>query len=873
MKFSVPQLIVCVIVLFVFTGCYQNKTEQSEKRPDYAAKEQKDPNKLYPQELFFLDRNYPDYNIPHQVIRQRIDKLIRFDKGNSRSGRSLDYPWTVEGPGNIGGRVNTIAIHPLNSQNILIGFSQGGIYHTQDGGMNWRPVFDDQPTLSISHITFDLQNPDRVYAATGDVNISGYPFVGSGVYRSEDGGLTWEYLALGDKGIISKIFADPHDPQIVYAASMGFPSHKGDERGLFRSIDGGETWIKTLTIDDSTGVIDLALDPGQPGTLYATSWTRIRTNKYSTTSGPGTSVYKSIDFGASWENVTTGLPSGSHSRTSVEVTNDGTVFVSYMGTPSAGACAGENETLSGLYRSIDGGATWDTLSISPNNGLFCDLFGNFGWYFEAIKVNPEDPNDIFLLGVDLYRTVDGGQWWFEAAPPWWFYEVHADKHDLQFASGKMYLATDGGAYSQSIDGFTPWEDIENIPATQFYRTAYNPHQPDHYFGGAQDNGTTGGHEGIFNDWPRIFGGDGFQPLFDPDEPSWMYALTQNGSVWYTDGSFFDSHNQGLYGTRYWDMPFIMSPHDSKILFAASHTVFKINMLDTLREWMPISPDLTKGDTILGNRYPAITALAQSELDEQRLYAGTQDGKMWTTADGGDHWTDISSELPDRFVTSIATSSVDPGGVYVTYSGYRDNDHTPYIYHSGDAGETWTGLGANMPLLGVNNLLVLPGWNDAVLLAATDGGVYVSQDGGAKWARVGTNFPYMPVYDLEYNPVENKIVAATFSRGLMTFPIGELDLVSSVEGIDAENMVASIKVYPAITKDEITIDFGELDITGVEPGIFVTNTTGQVIQRHELTDINDGKVRIDLSADVGSGLYILIIKDAERYLCSKTFIKM
>lgn len=847
-------------VLILGLACSISCVKPSPSVTTKKEEEPKDPNKLYPQELFFLDRNYPDFNIPGNLFQRRLTDAIRHDARNPSAHRGLDHPWTVQGPGNIGGRVNTIAVHPLNSLIIMLGFSQGGIYHSKDGGNTWRAVFDDQPSLSISDITFDVQNAGRVWATTGDVNISGYPFIGSGVYRSDNGGLNWTYKGLADKGVLSKVLVDPNDPTIIYVGSMGFPSHKGNEKGFFRSTDSGDTWEKTLTIDDSTGIIDMVVDPTQAGRVFATGWTRLRTNTYGTSVGTGTSVYRSDDYGATWVNLVDDLPGSAHSRTGVEIANDGTLYVTYVGKPTSGECAGGDENIRDIFTSHDGGNTWDSLSLRTAVEFPCGALAGFGWYFEALKVNPENAQDLFLLGVDLYRSLDGGQSWFEAAPQWWTYEVHADKHDLEFAAGKFYLATDGGAYRQPIDGSEDWEDFENIPATQFYRTTYNPHLPDQYFGGAQDNGTTGGNESMFNFWPRIFGGDGFQPLFDPNEPSWVYALIQNGNLWFSEDGFDFNHlNDGLYGQRYWDMPFVMSPFDSKILFAASHVVFKINMNDSIREWKPISPDLTKGDTILGNRHPAITSLAQSPVDEQRLYAGTQDGKLWTSPDRGDNWIDISNGTPDHYVTSITPSTIDAEKVYVTYSGYRNNDHSPYILRSDDAGQNWTSLGANFPMLGVNSFFILPEWNDEILFAATDGGVYTSLDGGTEWDRLGTNFPYMPVYDLDYNPFENTLVAATFARGLMTFPIEELDLTTAVDAVSQNTNFDKVVVYPTLAEDHFILDFNNYLGTEKEFSIAVFDISGQIVLTEKVDIRSRKQAQIMLSSKMTSGLYFIRVE--------------
>lgn len=822
----------------------QEKTEEAGKKGD----------RLEPHELFYLDRQYPSADLQPEIYQARLLASMSYDQAHQRSNRGLEFPWTLEGPGNLGGRVNAIAVNPEDPAHILLGYSQGGLYHTDDGGLTWTPVFDEHPSLSISHITFDPHRQGRVWAATGDVNISGYPFLGSGVYRSDDGGIHWVYSGLQATGVLSKIVADPTQEDILYAGSMGYPSHKGPGRGLFRSTDGGNSWQQTLTIDDSTGIIDIVADPIREGHVYATAWTRIRNNKRGTTRGPGTGVYKSMDHGATWTNLTQGLPAGIHSRTGVEITQDGTLFISYIGDVEGGDCNTFIESLQGIYKSVDGGISWDTVPAAQQHGLPCGLFGQFGWYFEVLKVNPNNPNDMFLLGVDIYRTLDGGLSWFEGAPVWWTYEVHADKHDLVYAHGNIYLGTDGGAYRTDELMFPNWSDIENIPSTQFYRTSWNPHLPEFYYGGAQDNGTTGGNSTFFNEWPRILGGDGFQPLFDPDEPDWMYAMTQNGAVYISEDGGFDFRglNKGLSGARYWDMPLVMSPHDPKVLFCGSYKLFRIDMKDTSRTWLEISPDLTRGDT-LGSRYPAITAIAQSPVDVHRLYAGTQDGYIWTSGDGGVTWENITEGTPGFYVTSITCSTIDPLGVYATYSGYRDNDHTPYIYHSDNAGAAWESIAADMPMLGVNSFFILPDWNDDVLMAATDGGVYVSRDAGATWERMGSNMPYMPVYDLDYNPVENKIIAATFSRGIMTFPVEELDLVSGTDEDIASNRAATFDIYPTCIEDVLYI---RPHASSVNSGVWqgrIISLTGVVMAAFEGQSGEPRQLEVSSSWPAGSYL--------------------
>jgi WD40 repeat protein len=287
----------------------------------------------------------------------------------------------------------------------------------------------------------------------------------------------------------------------------------------------------------------------------------------------------------------------------------------------------------------------------------------------------------------------------------------------------------------------------------------------------------------------------------------------------------------------------------------------MNMQDSIREWKEISPDLTRGDTILGNRYPAITAIAQSDLDSMRIYAGTQDGLIWTTADGGLNWTNITDGTPGFFVTSISCSTVNPEGVIATYSGYRDNNHQPYIYRSENAGVLWEPIIAELPMMGVNNLYILPGWNDDVLFAATDGGVYVSRDAGFKWERLGSNMPYMPVYDIDYNPAENKIIAATFSRGIMTFPVEELDLVSSTRPGDQVSNELDVHLYPTITSNQLFISCNDFDSNGEDLQVSIYDMEGKMIRSQ--TEHSDEVHKVTFMDKSSPGLYVAKVQSGRK----------
>jgi hypothetical protein len=299
-------------------------------------------------------------------------------------------------------------------------------------------------------------------------------------------------------------------------------------------------------------------------------------------------------------------------------------------------------------------------------------------------------------------------------------------------------------------------------------------------------------------------------------------------------------------------------------------MFRIDMRDSIREWKEISPDLTRGDTILGNRYPAITSIAQSDLDPLRLYAGTQDGLIWTTADGGLFWENITDGTPGFYVTSITCSTIHPDGVIVTYSGYRDNDHQPYIFRSENAGLEWNAIQSDLPMMGVNSFYILPGWNDAILFAATDGGVYVSLDAGSGWERLGSNFPYMPVYDLDFNPVANTLIAATFSRGIMTFPIEELDLVSSTRNPGA-TMLSGVQIYPTIVQNHLTLDFTNFSGQRGNATVPFLSTSGELIYSSQVVVEVGKKDEIVLDRRFSPGLYLVNVKLGNANAVSKIMV--
>lgn len=775
--------------------------------------------KMAPSDHLMLRYAYPDAVPDHSAYLSSMREAKIFNE-TAKDARSATTAWQSEGPGNSGARINTIAAHPTDADIIIIGYSGGGIFKTTNGGTDWTPVFDDQSVLAISSIVYDESNPNIVYAGTGDLNVSSYPFVGNGIFKSMDGGDSWSYSGLADAGIISRILVDPNNGNIVYAASMGVPFEAGNERGLYKSIDAGASWSKILYLSDITGVIDITMDPFNSSTIYAAGWDRVRNTQESIVVGTGAKIHKSTDGGSTWTQLAGGLPTGNQSRIGLAIsqTTPDIIYAVYIGT---------DFQVEGVYQSFDGGGSWFAASLT---GLDGNAMGGFGWYFGQIRTHPNNDQILYMGGVQLWYSVTGGESWSLATLTTPGPSPHVDMHGIQFdANNDILLGTDGGLYRQTTNG-GEWFDLENIAATQFYRIAVDPHPPGNYFGGAQDNGTLSGSSAAVNSWSQEFGGDGFSIVFHPTDPSTFYLETQNGVIWKTtnDGNTWAVASNGIDSndSKPWDMFFSMSPFDPDVLYTGTQSVYESADVLGDTEFTSISGNLTESETA-GNaqRYHYVSHVLESEVTQDLLVCGTSDGLVWKRAPG-QAWTQITNGLPDRYVTRVVPSDSDDQKMFVTFSGYRDNDNTPHVYFSDDQGSNWSSIAGNMPNLGINDIIALPSTSDSTLFLGTDAGVYFSLDRGAIWEPLGTQMPSVPVYDLAIDEANNRLVAGTFARSIYSFPLDSLP--SSASAVSVAGTVVN------------------------RFGVAMPNVTITASGQSELTDAN-GLFGMSLVPELGCGL--------------------
>lgn len=788
-------------------------------------------------DYFFSTRSYPDERFDIEAYRSALISINDdIHSPQFKQQQTWDEEWRQEGPGNLGGRINALAVHPQTEDIIYAGAAWGGVWKTEDGGDNWAPIFDEQPFLSIATIEIDPIDPDRIYVGTGDVNISGYPAVGNGLYRSDDAGQTWTHLGLEETGIISKVKIDPNDTDVLYVGAMGFPFERDDNRGMYKSTDGGLSWTQSLFISDQTGVIDMLMHPTDGDILYAAAWTRIRNNTESTTYSDESRIWKTIDGGDNWNVLAAGLPDTPLSRIGLTMSaqNPDKLYTVIVDS---------THFIKGVYMTEDAGMNWD--EVNSLDLEYNSVLGGFGWYFGKIALNPNDDDEIYVLGVDLWRTNDGS-YWENAAPEWWYYDVHADKHALVFGpNGTIFLGTDGGIYKSSDLGES-WEDIEDIPVSQIYRVEASPHAGDQgYYGiGLQDNGSTAGNYADPNNWPRLRGGDGFQMRFHPTDDQIVWSETQNGGLGVsTDGgNTWFGFTYGIDGDdrRAWDMPYIISPHNPDVLYTGTFRMYKTEN-GSSPNWQAISEALTDS-VIVANRNHTITTVEESPVVAGKLYTGSIDAHVWTTDDDGDNWTDISAGLPERYVTSIKASPTDADAVYVTHSGYKDGDNISHVHYSADNGQNWSDISGDLPEIAVNDIFIVKELNDQVLFLATDAGVYASENAGANWERIGTNMPIFQIYDLDVDYNNQRLAAATFARSLWTYDISDIlsntqdteDPVILVEGGDTLYIDAGAElILPIVTAsddtdgdltDSIAVDISAVDIytVGTYPVIYTVS---------------------------------------------------
>ena len=704
--------------------------------------------------------------------------------------------WKHIGPQLMSGRVTEIA-KPIDQPfTFYVATASGGLWKTENEGTTWKPIFDDAPSGSVGAVSVDPSDSNTVWVGLGEANIFRSTMAGTGVYVSKDAGKSWNHVGLADTHHIARIVVHPQDPLTVYVAASGHEYTENEERGVFRTRDGGNTWERILYSDAMTGAIDLVMSPAEPDVLYAAMWRRIRKAWSDPLPGPGNGIFKSTDGGDTWQPLENGMPPAETTGRiglAVSQSNPNVVYALIDSHEIARkAEAGEKDAYGRprkdvirgavVYRSDDAGGSWR--QASENSRTMQRLFSTYGWVFGQIRVDPSDENTVYALGVPLLKSTDGGKTYKALVSR----GLHGDHHDLWIdPQNPNYLinGNDGGV-NISYDAGKSWKDLDNLPVVQFYNVAVDNASPFNVYGSIQDNGSWQGpsnHRPGRNEeinWRRVPGGEASIMQVDPDNPDLFYSESFYGTLMRSNlesgktDRIVPTVGEGEPRLRgQWLAPFQLSHHNSSVIYHGMQSVFR--SLNRGEDWTRISGDLTHNDPEKQGNVPfaTITTLSESSKKFGLLYVGTDDGRVHVTRNSGEQWEEIVAGLPDRkWVSRIVASNFEEGTVYLALNGKRDNDFQIYVYRSTDYGKTWNDIGAGIPG-GPANVIREDPYSKNVLYVGTDTGVYVSLDQGLNWDVLGSGLPITFVHDITIQVRDKIMVIATHGRGIFKLDIADL----------------------------------------------------------------------------------------------------
>ncbi len=728
------------------------------------------------------------------------------DSTQSARGR---IAWRSVGPTNQAGRVSVVVGVPGNRDVYYVAGANGGIIKTINGGTTFKPIFDKQSATSIGAIAVAPSDPNVLYVGTGEGNPRNNASIGDGMYKSVDAGEHWTHIGLARTEKVARIVVDQHSPDIVYACTLGREWGPNEERGIYKTTDGGKSWSRVLYVDAQTGCSDIAADPNNSNILYAGMYTYRRWAWHLESGGGNTAVYRSVNGGATWERLsgkgkTNGLPTKDMDRIGVAVApSDPNVVYAISETKDEGE----------LWRSDDGGTRWRTVSRDPNI--------NFRpFYYADIRVDPQNPNRVFSLSGSLYLSEDGGVNFKTIAR-----DVHGDHQALWIdpTNPKYILSGSDGGWQVSYDAGKSFDVVNTFPFTQFYHINYDMQRPYMVCGGLQDNGNWCGASRTMssqgnrkNDWFTVSGGDGFFTVPVMDKPWLVYSDAQGGMLNLTDtrtgtqktiypypnrvGSVGDAMVSHKYRFN-WNSPIALSPLNPKVVYFGGNVLFK--SVDYGMSWQVVSPDLTTNDTakqqssggpiVVDNTaaefHTTLLTIAPSPIDSSVVWVGTDDGNVQVTRDGGKSWSNTFSKVPglkpNAWIPTVDASHFDAGTAYVAADHHQDDDYAPYAYMTTDYGRSWHSITGDLPKSAAWVHVVREDpRNRNLLYIGTEMGVWASWDRGAHWRSIRGNVPVTPVRDIQIHPRDNDLLLATHGRGLYILDdITHLQKMDATQGAD------------------------------------------------------------------------------------------
>ena len=726
------------------------------------------------------------------------------------------------GPALMGGRISSLEVVESKPQVFYLGTGTGGLWKTENHGTSWTPLFDDQPTSTIGDVAIDQANPNLVWVGTGEPqNRQSSPW-GNGVYKSTDGGTTWSHMGLEATKHIGRVLIHPRDPETVYVAAVGDLWGPNPERGVYRTTDGGVTWALVLSIDEHTGAIDLAMDPNDPSTLFAAMYQRRRTGFGFNGGGPGSGIYRTMNGGDTWMELTDGLPEGDKGRIGLDVfRQDGNVVYALVEaeprSADQGFGGGGGASKSGLFRSTDRGTTWEKMSDTNPRPM----------YYSQVRIDPSNADRIYVLGSSLMVSDDAGRTFRSDGAT----QIHVDHHDLWINPvdpDHLILGSDGGV-SASWDGTAHWRMFDNLALGQFYTISHDMRDPYFVCGGLQDNNpwcgpsNTRSFHGIrHQDWYETAYGDGFWTVVDPTDSTIVFSESQGGNMNRYDlitgektpmRPITGPRENGDTAKAYrfnWNSPLFISRHDPATIYLGGNYLMRSR--DRGMSWEEVGElDLTRQIDrseleimgVLGSEpmmsihdgtstYGNLTVVGESHFTGDVIYAGTDDGNVQVTRDGGETWTNVVDnipELPDRtYVSRLSPSAHEPGRVYASFDGHRNGDYAAYVYVSENYGQDWRRIDDGLPDGWSVNVVIEHHRAPNLLFVGNEIGIFTSIDRGQSWTRLKNNMPTVPVDDLVIHPRENDLIVGTHGRSAWVLEdIGPLEHLSQVVMASAAHM--------------------------------------------------------------------------------------
>lgn len=714
------------------------------------------------------------------------------------------------GPAFMSGRISDIEILADDPSTWIVGVGSGGVWRTENAGTTWTPIFDDQDVYSIGTVAVDPRNPHTIWVGTGENHGGRHVGYGNGVYRSRDGGQSWEHLGLEESEHISEILIHPDDSNTVWVASQGPLWSSGGERGLYKTTDGGETWDLVLSAGEWTGVTDVVMDPRNPDRMVAATWQRHRTVAAYMGAGPESGLHVSDDGGETWREVTAGLPEGNIGKIGLAISpQDPDVIY---------AAIEQDRRTGGIYRSSNRGESWTHMSDTVSGGTGPH-------YYQELYAHPHHFDRIILVSNTTQISSDGGATFRDINNE----NKHVDDHAIAFHPTDpdfMLVGSDGGLY-ETLDGDATWRFISNLPITQFYDIALDDAEPFYnIYGGTQDNNTQMGpsrtvsRHGIRNsDWVVTLFGDGHEPDVEPGNPDIAYSSWQQGNLVRFDRTTGElvyvraQPQPGEPAERFnWDAPLVVSSHEPTRVYHASQRVWRSD--DRGDNWTAISGDLTRDEDrmrlpIMGRQwsweagwdvyamsnYNTISALAESPVDENVIYAGTDDGLIQVTTDGGETWTETEAGslggIPDRaYINDFEPSRFEAGTVYMALDHHKEGDFSPYLMRSDNHGRSWRMITDGLPENGPVWRIVQDHENPDLLFVGTDFGVYFTLDGGDNWIELSAGMPPIPARDLLIHEREDDLVVGTFGRSIYV-----LDDISPLRDLSEDMLENETRLFP------------------------------------------------------------------------------